>query len=138
MPKFEINPAYKPVADQPVAMAGLAEGIEGGDRFQTLLGRPSLLVLDEATCSLDAVLEQRVIANLSSVPSTSVSVAHRQPIIANASRVFSVTGGSVAEVVCERSRHPRAVITRLGLAPLFLTHGRIPRSYAVRLCSVRH
>jgi excinuclease ABC subunit B len=38
VPKFEINPAYKPVADQPVAMAGLAEGIDVGDRFQTLLG----------------------------------------------------------------------------------------------------
>jgi excinuclease ABC subunit B len=38
VPKFEINSAYKPVADQPVAMAGLAEGIDAGDRFQTLLG----------------------------------------------------------------------------------------------------
>ena len=38
MPKFEINSAYKPVADQPVAMAGLARGISDGDRFQTLLG----------------------------------------------------------------------------------------------------
>jgi excinuclease ABC subunit B len=38
VPKFQINPAYKPVADQPTAMAGLAQGIEDGDRFQTLLG----------------------------------------------------------------------------------------------------
>jgi excinuclease ABC subunit B len=38
VPKFEINAAYSPVADQPVAMAGLAQGIEAGDRFQTLLG----------------------------------------------------------------------------------------------------
>ena len=38
MPKFELNAAYKPVADQPAAMAGLAQGIEDGDRFQTLLG----------------------------------------------------------------------------------------------------
>jgi excinuclease ABC subunit B len=38
VPKFEINSAYNPVADQPVAMAGLAEGIDAGDRFQTLLG----------------------------------------------------------------------------------------------------
>ena len=38
MPKFEINAAYKPVADQPAAVAGLAQGIEDGDRFQTLLG----------------------------------------------------------------------------------------------------
>ena len=38
MPKFEINPAYKPVADQPAAMDGLAQGVTDGDRFQTLLG----------------------------------------------------------------------------------------------------
>jgi excinuclease ABC subunit B len=38
VPKFEINPAYKPVADQPTATAGLAQGIDGGERFQTLLG----------------------------------------------------------------------------------------------------
>ena len=38
MPKFEINSAYKPVADQPARVAGLAQGIEDGDRFQTLLG----------------------------------------------------------------------------------------------------
>jgi excinuclease ABC subunit B len=38
VPKFEINPAYNPVADQPTALAGLSRGIEAGDRFQTLLG----------------------------------------------------------------------------------------------------
>src|ERR671939_24085 len=38
MPKFEVNPAYTPVADQPQARDGLAEGIEAGERFQTLLG----------------------------------------------------------------------------------------------------
>ena len=38
MPQFEINPAYKPVADQPEATAGLARGVTDGDRFQTLLG----------------------------------------------------------------------------------------------------
>src|SRR3989440_7026283 len=38
MPKFELNPAYTPVADQPKARDGLAKGIEAGERFQTLLG----------------------------------------------------------------------------------------------------
>src|ERR687886_432053 len=38
MPKFDVNPAYTPVADQPTARDGLAEGIEAGERFQTLLG----------------------------------------------------------------------------------------------------
>src|SRR5438067_13596988 len=38
MPKFEVNSAYRPVADQPKARDQLAEGILDGERFQTLLG----------------------------------------------------------------------------------------------------
>src|SRR5881275_81144 len=38
MPKFEINPAYRPVADQPKALRELSDGLGDGDRFQTLLG----------------------------------------------------------------------------------------------------
>ncbi|HWB69583.1 MAG TPA: excinuclease ABC subunit UvrB [Solirubrobacterales bacterium] len=38
MPEFKLNPAYTPTADQPKAIAGLAEGLRGGERFQTLLG----------------------------------------------------------------------------------------------------
>jgi excinuclease ABC subunit B len=38
MPPFKFNPAYEAVADQPEASAELALGIQGGDRFQTLLG----------------------------------------------------------------------------------------------------
>jgi excinuclease ABC subunit B len=38
MPEFKLNSAYSPTADQPKAIAGLAEGLEAGERFQTLLG----------------------------------------------------------------------------------------------------
>src|SRR5215468_10244384 len=38
MPEFKLNPAYTPTADQPTAIAGLAEGVRAGERFQTLLG----------------------------------------------------------------------------------------------------
>ncbi|HEY7256227.1 MAG TPA: DEAD/DEAH box helicase family protein, partial [Solirubrobacterales bacterium] len=38
MPDFKLNPAYTATADQPAAIAGLAEGLGAGDRFQTLLG----------------------------------------------------------------------------------------------------
>jgi excinuclease ABC subunit B len=38
MSHFKLNPAYTPTADQPQAIAGLAEGVEVGERFQTLLG----------------------------------------------------------------------------------------------------
>jgi excinuclease ABC subunit B len=38
MPAFELDSAFSPAADQPAAIASLAEGIEEGARFQTLLG----------------------------------------------------------------------------------------------------
>jgi excinuclease ABC subunit B len=38
VPKFQLNSAYTPVADQPKARDGLSAGIDTGDRFQTLLG----------------------------------------------------------------------------------------------------
>jgi excinuclease ABC subunit B len=38
VPEFKLNPAYTPTADQPKAIAGLAEGLGAGDSFQTLLG----------------------------------------------------------------------------------------------------
>ncbi|HWF35337.1 MAG TPA: excinuclease ABC subunit UvrB [Solirubrobacteraceae bacterium] len=38
MPKFELEAAYSPTADQPAAIASIAEGIEADERFVTLLG----------------------------------------------------------------------------------------------------
>ena len=38
MPKFELDGAYSPTADQPAAIVSIAEGIESGERFVTLLG----------------------------------------------------------------------------------------------------
>jgi excinuclease ABC subunit B len=38
MPKFKLNPAYTPTADQPTAIDSLAEGIGAKERFLTLLG----------------------------------------------------------------------------------------------------
>src|SRR5467141_4876328 len=38
MPAFKLASVFTPTADQPQAIASLAEGVEGGQRFQTLLG----------------------------------------------------------------------------------------------------
>ncbi len=38
MPPFKLDSVFTPTADQPKAIAGLAEGVEQGERFQTLLG----------------------------------------------------------------------------------------------------
>jgi excinuclease ABC subunit B len=38
MPRFELVSEFSPAGDQPAAIAGLSEGIEAGERYQTLLG----------------------------------------------------------------------------------------------------
>ena len=38
MPEFDLVTDLEPAGDQPEAIAGLVEGIEHGDKFQTLLG----------------------------------------------------------------------------------------------------
>jgi excinuclease ABC subunit B len=38
MPDFKLDSAFTPTADQPKAIASLAEGVLAGERFQTLLG----------------------------------------------------------------------------------------------------
>ena len=38
MPPFKLDSVYSPTADQPKAIASIAEGIEADERFTTLLG----------------------------------------------------------------------------------------------------
>ena len=38
VPRLELDSAYIPTADQPAAIASLAEGVEAGERFTTVLG----------------------------------------------------------------------------------------------------
>src|SRR5947209_20282518 len=38
MPKFELDSAFRPTADQPQAITSLAEGVRGREQFLTLLG----------------------------------------------------------------------------------------------------
>ena len=38
MPAFQLCSEFQPAGDQPKAVEALAEGIQRGDRFQTLLG----------------------------------------------------------------------------------------------------
>src|SRR6266567_4344873 len=38
MPTFRVHSTFEPAGDQPNAIASLAEGVNRGDRFQTLLG----------------------------------------------------------------------------------------------------
>jgi ABC-type bacteriocin/lantibiotic exporter with double-glycine peptidase domain len=84
-------------------LSAFGSNLSAGERqrlalAQVVLGSPSVLVLDEATCALDPETEERVLNRLDTLPSTIISVAHRPTVVAHASRVFAVCEGSVVEV----------------------------------------
>jgi ABC-type bacteriocin/lantibiotic exporter with double-glycine peptidase domain len=69
---------------------------------RALAGRPSMLVLDEATNQLDAVSEARLLANVRATVPSVVLVTHRVALQDDADVVVSVEGGRLAGVT-----HPR-------------------------------
>jgi ATP-binding cassette subfamily B protein len=61
------------------------------------LVRPEVLVLDEATSTLDARLERRVLQAVSQLGVTTIMVTHRQENLAFVDEVIVLDGGRVAE-----------------------------------------
>lgn len=77
-----------------------ASCLSGGERqrlgvAQALVARPELLLLDEATCHLDASTEERLIENVCSAGTTLVSVAHRPAFVHASDAVYRVQHGRV-------------------------------------------
>jgi len=81
------------------------EGLSAGQKqlisfARTLLSNPRILILDEATSSIDTnteLLVQEGIANLL-VGRTSFIVAHRLSTIRNCSKIIYIDGGNIAEM----------------------------------------
>ena len=78
--------------------------LSGGQRQRLALARavvrtPRLLLLDDATSSVDATVEQRILAGLrdAGLPSTVVVVAYRRATIALADEVVFVEAGRVGD-----------------------------------------
>jgi ATP-binding cassette subfamily B protein len=76
--------------------------LSGGQRQRLALARalcrrPSLLVLDEATSSLDRDTEARVHANLASLGCTRVLIAHRLATVRDADRILVFEGGRIVQ-----------------------------------------
>lgn len=84
----------------------LGVGISGGQRQRIMLARalyssPQLLILDEATSSLDVRNESLVNDAVNSLKLTRVVIAHRRETIEMADRIITLAGG---RVVAERTR----------------------------------
>jgi ATP-binding cassette subfamily B protein len=101
--------------------------LSGGQRQRLSLARavvrrPRLLVLDDATSSVDPSVEQRILAGLrdSDLPSTVVVVAYRRATIALADEVVFVEDGRVAA----RGTHDELLRTSTGYQDLVHAYER--------------
>lgn len=58
---------------------------------------PGVLIMDEATSSLDAAGEQHVLTATRDLPATTIMITHRLPVAESADRVIVVSDGTIAE-----------------------------------------
>jgi ATP-binding cassette subfamily B protein len=83
----------------------LADGgasLSGGQRQRLALARalvlrPKVLILDEATSSLDAVTEVKVQESLASLRSTRIVIAHRLSTVRDADLILVMDRGHIVE-----------------------------------------
>ncbi len=101
--------------------------LSGGQRqrlalARALVGRPRLLILDDATSAVDPDVEQRILAGLrdAALPSTVVVVAYRRATIALADEVVYVENGRVTA----RGTHEELLATSPGYLKLLTAYER--------------
>ncbi len=90
--------------------------LSGGERqrvclARALMGDPQILVLDEATSSLDSASERAIQEAIADLPATVtvVMIAHRLSTVADADRILVLEGGRLVE-----SGAPRELLDREG------------------------
>ena len=128
----QIERALKLVsADQVIARLekGLDTDVgEGGDMLSTgekqlisfaraILAEPKILVLDEATASVDTITEQRIQSAIDTIIKgrTSIVIAHRLSTVRNADMILVVKDGKITE----RGRHEELMRRRGGYYRLY-------------------
>ena len=76
--------------------------LSGGQRQRLLIARaiaskPSILIFDEATSSLDNITQQKITEALESLNCTRIVVAHRLSTIQKCNRIILLENGKIAE-----------------------------------------
>ncbi|MER5547007.1 peptidase domain-containing ABC transporter [Streptomyces sp. NPDC001118] len=103
----------------------MGANFSGGQRqrlaiVRTLLQRPRILVMDEATASLDAVNERKVAGILEEIGATQITIAHRLSTVRNADRIYVFHNGRVVE----DGTHEQLITTGGAYARLYSDQGR--------------
>lgn len=76
----------------------MGAALSGGQRQRIMLARalyrqPKVLILDEGTANLDAVVESEIAEVVAGLPITRISVSHRPALVRRADRVLVLEGG---------------------------------------------
>lgn len=76
--------------------------LSGGQRQRLAIARavvhsPAVLLLDEATCSLDLETEARIHANLAPLGCTRIVIAHRLATVMDADRILVLNEGQLVQ-----------------------------------------
>lgn len=84
-------------------VAAAAFGLSGGERQRLSLTRalahaPRIVVLDEATSSLDLASEARIQRSLQEIACTQVIIAHRLATVRDADRIFVLHEGTIQQI----------------------------------------
>lgn len=67
-----------------------------------LLSKPSVVVLDEATSSLDNLSQQITTSYLSEIGTTKILIAHRLDTIKSADKILVMDNGEIVEIGTHR------------------------------------
>ncbi len=97
---------YKEISEMPMGfntiVSEMGLNLSGGQRqrialVKALVNDPKIIILDEATSSLDAVNEKRVIDYLTQKGCTQVIIAHRLSTIIDADYIYVMKNGEIVE-----------------------------------------
>lgn len=78
------------------------EGLSGGQKQRILIARaiarnPKILILDEATRSLDNITQKTVIDYLAKIRTTRIVIAHRLSTLVQVDKIFVIENGTITE-----------------------------------------